>query len=207
MALKLLNPSLRPLGQFDLADSQTLVGGECVKLQSNTPAAGDAASDSKKVGPFEQTSNQLKKWKVKYHKLIMGKPSYDLIVDDNVLYDLQYAGDTEDQNDTEPRIQEDTPALRTQHIFYGAETEVKRIANEIRGNAGQVPTFQPIADKHYALSAPLGTSALHTTEVPAWQVRFFGSELLGSVEFATGSHPTTKIPQLRSEVVYKTQVN
>ena len=59
MALKLLNPSLRPLGQFDLADSQTLVGGECVKLQSNSPAAGDAASDSKKVGPFEQTSNQV----------------------------------------------------------------------------------------------------------------------------------------------------
>ena len=126
--------------------------------------------------------------------------------DDNVLYDLEYAGDTEDQNDTEPRIQEDTPALRTQHIFYGAETEVKRVANEIRGNAGQVPMFQPIADKHYALSAPLGTSALHTTDMPAWQVRFFGSELLGSVEFATGSHPTTKIPQLRSEVVYKTQV-
>ncbi len=35
---------------------------------------------------FEQTSNQLKKWKVKYHKLIMGKPSYDLIVDDLSIY-------------------------------------------------------------------------------------------------------------------------
>tara|TARA_B100000959_G_C14669129_1_gene495689 strand:+ start:45 stop:386 length:342 start_codon:yes stop_codon:yes gene_type:complete len=28
------------------------------------------------------TKNQLKKWKVKYHKLILGKPSYDLIIDD-----------------------------------------------------------------------------------------------------------------------------
>ena len=25
---------------------------------------------------------QLKKWKVKFHKLIMGKPSYDLFIDD-----------------------------------------------------------------------------------------------------------------------------
>ena len=31
------------------------------------------------------TKNQLKKWKVKYHKLIMGKPSYDLFIDDKNL--------------------------------------------------------------------------------------------------------------------------
>ena len=56
MALKLLNPSLRPLGQFDLADDQTLVGGECVKLQAKSPVAGDAAWDSKNVGPFSNTN-------------------------------------------------------------------------------------------------------------------------------------------------------
>jgi hypothetical protein len=28
------------------------------------------------------TVSQLKKWNVKYHKLILGKPSYDLIIDD-----------------------------------------------------------------------------------------------------------------------------
>ena len=74
--------------------------------------------------------------------------------DDNVLYDSAYAGlSSEEQNDIEPRIQEDTPALKTQHIFYGAETEVKRIADEMRnrGLIGQVPMVQPIADKQYAL--------------------------------------------------------
>lgn len=35
---------------------------------------------------FHQTTNQLKKWKVKYHELIMGKPSYDLIIDDLSIY-------------------------------------------------------------------------------------------------------------------------
>lgn len=30
----------------------------------------------------EITKNQLKKWKVKYHFLIFGKPSYDLLIDD-----------------------------------------------------------------------------------------------------------------------------
>ena len=32
------------------------------------------------------TIKQLKKWKVKYHKLIFGKPSLDLFVDDKALF-------------------------------------------------------------------------------------------------------------------------
>ena len=50
MALKLLNPSLRPLGQFDLASDTTLVGGECVSLA--TDADDPAAADVSQVGPF-----------------------------------------------------------------------------------------------------------------------------------------------------------
>ena len=34
----------------------------------------------KKIRPM--TENQLKTWGVKYHKLILGKPSYDVYVDD-----------------------------------------------------------------------------------------------------------------------------
>jgi len=34
---------------------------------------------------YKFTKLQLKKWKVNYHKLIMGKPSYDLIIDDKAL--------------------------------------------------------------------------------------------------------------------------
>ena len=39
---------------------------------------------AKKMG-FKTTQNQLKKWKVKYHKLILGKPSYDIYIDDKAL--------------------------------------------------------------------------------------------------------------------------
>ena len=31
---------------------------------------------------YKFTQKQLKKWKVKYHYLIFGKPSYDIIIDD-----------------------------------------------------------------------------------------------------------------------------
>lgn len=30
----------------------------------------------------QYTENQLSNWKVKYHELIMGKPQYDLMIDD-----------------------------------------------------------------------------------------------------------------------------
>ena len=32
------------------------------------------------------TINQLKKWKVNYHEVIFGKPSYDIFVDDKSLF-------------------------------------------------------------------------------------------------------------------------
>ncbi len=34
---------------------------------------------------YNLTKNQLKVWKVKYTKLLFGKPSYDLIIDDKAL--------------------------------------------------------------------------------------------------------------------------
>ena len=41
-------------------------------------------SKAKKQG-YKFTKNQLKKWNLKYNKLIMGKPSYDLFIDDKAL--------------------------------------------------------------------------------------------------------------------------
>lgn len=34
---------------------------------------------------FNKTTYQLKKWNVKYHKLYMGKPDFDLFIDDKSL--------------------------------------------------------------------------------------------------------------------------
>ena len=39
---------------------------------------------AKKKG-FSFTKTQLKKWKINYHLLIMGKPSYDMFIDDKNL--------------------------------------------------------------------------------------------------------------------------
>jgi len=39
---------------------------------------------AKKLG-FNFTESQLKKWGVRYHELLFGKPSYDLFIDDKNL--------------------------------------------------------------------------------------------------------------------------
>tara|TARA_B100001564_G_C20513369_1_gene611659 strand:- start:98 stop:442 length:345 start_codon:yes stop_codon:yes gene_type:complete len=41
----------------------------------------DRINLAKKQG-FQMTKKQLQNWNVKYHKLIFGKPSFDLIIDD-----------------------------------------------------------------------------------------------------------------------------
>ena len=42
------------------------------------------AKKARKFG-YKKTFNQLKNWKLKFHELILGKPSYDLIIDDKAL--------------------------------------------------------------------------------------------------------------------------
>jgi histidinol phosphatase-like enzyme len=44
----------------------------------------DIVSKAKKQG-FNLTLKQLKKWGLKFNKLLLGKPSYDLIIDDKAL--------------------------------------------------------------------------------------------------------------------------
>ena len=45
----------------------------------------DNAKRAKKDG-LKFTKLQLKKWNVNYNKLIMGKPSYDLLIDDKCIF-------------------------------------------------------------------------------------------------------------------------
>ena len=42
---------------------------------------GDNPTKAKKAG-YLLTLKQLKKWNIKYHRLVMGKPSYDILIDD-----------------------------------------------------------------------------------------------------------------------------
>ena len=140
------------------------------------------------------------------HLLSLGKlsPAYYSFFDNNIIYDSQYAAGPEDTKDAESRIQDNTPYLRTQHVFSGIETEIQSIAEENQTDylSGKTIKTQPVTEKHYALSAPIGNMTMTTSSAPAWNVSFMKSELSSSIEYMTGSHTTVKVPQLEVEVKY-----
>ena len=43
------------------------------------------------IDHYELTKNQLEKWGVKYHKLILGKPAYDILIDDKAINNIETA--------------------------------------------------------------------------------------------------------------------
>ncbi len=142
------------------------------------------------------------------HLMSKGKliPKYYAFFDDDIIYDIRWVtGSLEErQSDIEDRIQDETPRPRVQHCFHGVETEIKRVNELVRQKKAVLgdEILQPMAAKHYALSAPLGNSSLNTNKMPAWQTSFLNGRLKESVDYATGSSPNIKIPQLDCEIKY-----
>lgn len=141
------------------------------------------------------------------HLLSVGKfkPEYYSFFDDDVLYDSTYAGTIDEaQNDIHDRIK-DVPQSSPQAVFKGVETEILAANRFIRmGERDDLGVFsrlysskvQSTPEKHYALSAPLGTISLESANGPAWNVNVLKGEITGSVLFQTGDQPTLKIPQI-----------
>ena len=97
------------------------------------------------------------------HLLSKGElePTYYAFFDDDVLYDSKYGGgESEAQNETQDRIEKETPSLRTQYVFSGRETAVKENNKRILSGEAEMgdAALQQTADKHYSMSAPLGNS-------------------------------------------------
>ena len=146
------------------------------------------------------------------------KPVFYAFYDDDIIYDTQYAGHAEIQNDSETRIKE-TPRTMTQYLFGGAETEIFSANQEHRNEL--VPSLQPdlddvkkvqsTPDKLRSPQLPLGTSEQNSQYIPAWSVHFLNGELLTSTSVLSSSAETPKgqevpiqpIPQLTTEIDYK----
>tara|TARA_Y100001970_G_scaffold76688_1_gene97337 strand:- start:20824 stop:21885 length:1062 start_codon:yes stop_codon:yes gene_type:complete len=150
------------------------------------------------------------------------KPHQYAFFDDDIIYDRQFVGTgssdkpTELQNDIEGRIQEETPRLKPQSIYRGAEVGV------FSENAAHVNNLMPgvvaasekksadflleTADSSYIYSEPLGNSAFNSNNVAAWDIAFYKNYLNSATMAWTGSNdviPTTFIPQLNSNIQYE----
>ena len=134
------------------------------------------------------------------------KPEYYAFFDTDVLYDDAYVGLTESQNNIHDRIKE-IPQFEAQYLYHGVETEISKINKLIKmgeANIGE-NKIQQTPEKHYSLTAPIGTISLDSFSAPAWSLKFLKGEIEDSTSVKEGDHQTLKIPQLDlKDIEYKT---
>lgn len=142
--------------------------------------------------------------------LSIGKldPHYYAFYDEDVLYDSNYAGYTELQNDIEKRILEETPSTKPQYVRHGIETEVSKTVEDYRSNKTKKEVIPQTIQKIYSENTPLGNSSFNTVYSPAWNLKFLDGEILNADSYLTGSYENLRVPQINlktSEYVIKTQ--
>lgn len=134
-----------------------------------------------------------------YGKYLLSKgkmrPHYYAFYDDDVLYDATFAGVTEPSYETHKRIKELTPRTKTQYVFSGIETEIRKVNKLITSNNAELGSdqVQPTADKAYALPIPIGTSGPNTNKSPNWNLFFGKAEISSSVTYFSSSAGDTQI--------------
>ena len=143
------------------------------------------------------------------HLLSLGKmkPVYYSFFDDNVLYDSQYASISESRNDIETRIQDDTPYIKTQYVFSGRESNLKKIIKQNKYNL-DVPETERVSipnttEKHYSLVSPIGTADLDNNKSSAFQLTFINGEIQSCSNTSVGAFATQKIPQINTNLEFK----
>lgn len=135
--------------------------------------------------------------------LSMGKmkPVYYSFFDDNILYDSEYAGLTEDQNIIQDRITVLTPQLQTQYKFT---SDVMKGIDVDFGNGEKVSTIAPL--ERNVLVNSLGSTRMSGENYPAINIRMLNGRI-GSYDLDYKTEfGQKKIPQLNIDIEYRVKV-
>ena len=144
------------------------------------------------------------------------KPVYYAFFDDDVMYDVSGSGHSEAQNDTEPRIQDNTPSMKIIRTRTGAETRVNEFLNNLETAIGStnsdpasnVAIFkqqQPFSEKGKIDAYPIGRSSLNTQYNPAWQLEVLSEpDISSATRFLNDDDYIDNIPQVNITVDYET---
>ena len=159
----------------------------------------------------------------------MFRPTYYAFYDDNILYDSEYGGFMENQNDADKRIREDTPYFKVIPTITSVEERVTRFIANVSSSLGNLSDQamassdvafafrqQSFQEKVNLLAGPLGKSSLSQKYAPAWKVATLTNSISSSAayietrgsSFATGTETAVsgvvqQIPQLDIEVDYR----
>jgi len=124
------------------------------------------------------------------------------------MYDSTYGSFSESHTVIKDRIIDNTAYNKTQYVYYGIESNIKKIKRQMRtlGSTTFIPV-QPNVEKYYTLTAPLGNSSMQVDKKPYLELYFLEGDLHQYSTEYTGSHATLPIPQLSSSITFKSKVN
>jgi len=117
------------------------------------------------------------------------EPVYYSFFDDDVVYDSNYIGFSEDQKETEGRVKE-TPRAHCQSVF----TDIELNSNFVYKHDGR--RLQNYFERECALSSELGVADYYSDNAPSWDIDMLKGEITSSVATYTGSGPHYNIPQV-----------
>jgi hypothetical protein len=134
------------------------------------------------------------------------KPAYYEFYDDDVIYDSEYAGISERQEEPQQRIKE-TARTKTNYSFEGAETRYKEYRKQLL-ETGKIGL--PVLEKRKNLtlsSLPLANSSFLKESLPSWNVNVLNGEIANvtSTESITGLPNNINVLNL-SPIVFQTTV-
>ena len=166
---------------------------------------------------FNQKEEVLDIQLTQYGKYLLSqgrfKPLYYAFFDDDIIYDMEAATTEEAQNDIETRITGSSLRLKTQHVFRGIETDVKKAHRKIKsGEAAMGSRAVTPGPENLALANPLGHSDYVSQYRPSWSLRVEEGEITSTSDVYTLSSknvdyvPLVKIPQINMDMEYETHV-
>jgi hypothetical protein len=139
------------------------------------------------------------------------KPSYYAFFDKDILYNRYGdAREPELQNQTEPRIREETPRLKVQNNFIGVETqfnEMKEIItfSEKFSKFEMIQKLQDTDNTFFSPNAAIANTKLGNQYRPSWDLSFYNENLQSVTGSLTSSNsPTINIPQLNATLNFTT---
>tara|TARA_B100000214_G_scaffold275287_1_gene205348 strand:+ start:836 stop:1945 length:1110 start_codon:yes stop_codon:yes gene_type:complete len=140
------------------------------------------------------------------------KPVFYAFYDENIVYDSNYVGFPETQNEAEGRIQNNTPNTKVVHNFHSIEDDMVR-AVEIKNSGDPALAqlmLQQTPDKSQVLTNPLANSEIATDKIPSWSLSLLSGKILTGSTTPTltlsGSGTILDIPQIEVEMIYEVKV-
>lgn len=136
------------------------------------------------------------------------RPHFYRFFDDDILYNAEYVNISEHQNDTEPRILENTPRNKPNPLTMGVETsfllETKEIISGARSENSQLYINSDLNVQDRILLYPLANQDINNQNAPAFFLTSHGEEFKNGIQFLhlTGAGIQKKIPQITIEPKY-----